>query len=117
MKTEEIFERMKGQLLGLMTEEEIRTKAAVAGEALRLKAERRAVVLAHNYMDPSLSHSPVPDFHGDSLDLSRRAAETDRDVIVFCGVGFMAETAKILNPSKTVLLPVEQAGCSLAESI
>jgi quinolinate synthase len=67
-------------------------------------------------MEPALFHS-VPDFTGDSLDLSRKAAATDKDVIVFCGVKFMAETAKILNPSKTVLLPAEKAGCSLAESI
>ena len=67
-------------------------------------------------MEPALYHS-VPDFRGDSLELSRRAAETDRDVIVFCGVRFMAETAKILSPDKTVLLPSEPAGCSLAASI
>jgi quinolinate synthase len=67
-------------------------------------------------MEPALFHS-IPDFTGDSLDLSRKAAQTDKDVIVFCGVKFMAETAKILNPSKTVLLPAEKAGCSLAASI
>jgi quinolinate synthase len=67
-------------------------------------------------MEPALFHS-IPDFTGDSLDLSRKAAQTDKDVIVFCGVRFMAETAKILNPSKTVLLPSAKAGCSLAESI
>ncbi|MCD6376179.1 MAG: quinolinate synthase NadA [Caldisericaceae bacterium] len=59
----------------------------------------------------------MPDFKGDSLELARQAAETDKDIIVFCGVRFMAETAKILNPEKTVLLPAEKAGCSLAESI
>jgi quinolinate synthase len=67
-------------------------------------------------MEPALFHS-VPDFQGDSLELSRRAAETDKPVIVFCGVRFMAETAKILNPGKTVLLPTDRGGCSLAESI
>jgi quinolinate synthase len=67
-------------------------------------------------MEPAL-YCSVPDYRGDSFELSRRAAETDRDVIVFCGVRFMAETAKILNPGKTVLLPAAEAGCSLAASI
>lgn len=67
-------------------------------------------------MEPALFHS-IPDYVGDSLELSRKAAKTDQDIIVFCGVRFMAETAKILNPSKTVLLPARVAGCSLAASI
>jgi quinolinate synthase len=67
-------------------------------------------------MEPALFNS-VPDYKGDSLELSRKAAETDKDIIVFCGVRFMAETAKILNPEKTVLLPAKVAGCSLAASI
>src|SRR5258708_26633924 len=67
-------------------------------------------------MEPALFHS-IPDYTGDSLELSRRAAQSDADIIIFCGVRFMAETAKILNPSKTVLLPARVAGCSLAASI
>ena len=81
-----------------------------------LKKERNAVVLAHNYMTPEIFHC-VADITGDSLALARRAAETDADVIVMAGVHFMAETAKLLNPGKTVLIPHLRAGCSLAESI
>jgi quinolinate synthase len=81
-----------------------------------LKKERNAVVLAHNYMTPEIFHC-VADITGDSLALARRAGETDADVIVLAGVHFMAETAKLLNPEKTVLIPDLRAGCSLAESI
>lgn len=81
-----------------------------------LKKERNAVVLAHNYMTPEIFHC-VADITGDSLALARRAAQTDADVIVLAGVHFMAETAKLLNPDKTVLIPDMRAGCSLAESI
>jgi quinolinate synthase len=81
-----------------------------------LKKERNAVVLAHNYMTPEIYHC-VADITGDSLALARRAAQTDADVIVMAGVHFMAETAKLLNPGKTVLIPDMRAGCSLAESI
>ncbi len=96
--------------------EGLRAKAEVAAAVNRLKRERNAVILGHNYMEPALFHT-IPDYTGDSLGLSRRAAEADQEVIVFCGVRFMAETAKILNPTKTVLVPSERAGCSLAESI
>jgi len=82
----------------------------------RLKRERDAVVLAHNYMTPEIFHC-VADIVGDSLALAREAARTDAGVIVLCGVHFMAETAKILNPEKTVLIPDAGAGCSLAASI
>ena len=111
-----LYDELKARLADVLPDFELKLKAEVAEEVLRLKAERRAVILAHNYMEPALYWS-VPDFRGDSLELSRRAAKVDADVIVFCGVRFMAETAKCLNPDKTVLLPAERAGCSLAASI
>ena len=82
----------------------------------RLKKERNAVILAHNYQTPEIFHT-VADFVGDSLALARQATKVDADVIVQCGVHFMAETSKLLNPSKTVLIPNMKAGCSLADSI
>jgi quinolinate synthase len=81
-----------------------------------LKKQRNAVVLAHNYQTPEIFHC-VADISGDSLALAKRAAETDAEIIVLAGVHFMAETAKLLNPDKIVLIPDERAGCSLAESI
>jgi quinolinate synthase len=83
---------------------------------LKLKEERNAVILAHNYQTPDIFHT-VGDIVGDSLALAREAARTDASVIVLAGVHFMAETAKLLNPQKTVLIPDLKAGCSLAESV
>lgn len=116
MTVDEIHARLADRIGDLVPDFELRMKAEVACEVEALKRERNAVILAHNYMEPALYHT-VPDFRGDSLELSRRAAETDREVIVFCGVRFMAETAKILSPDRTVLLPGDRAGCSLAASI
>jgi len=82
----------------------------------RLKRERNAVILAHNYQTPEIFHC-VSDISGDSLALARKAVDTDAEIIVLAGVHFMAETAKLLNPDKTVLIPDLGAGCSLAESI
>ena len=88
---------------------------AMQDEVRALAAERGAVILAHNYQLPEIQE--VADYVGDSLGLSQRAAASDADVIAFCGVHFMAETASILCPDKTVLLPDPDAGCSLADSI
>lgn len=113
---EETYQLMQQKLKDVVPEFELRLKAELIVAINRLKEERNAVILGHNYMEPALYHS-IPDFTGDSLDLSRKAAQTAKDPIVFCGVRFMAETAKILNPEKTVLLPSVLAGCSLAASI
>ena len=96
-----------------MTTDSVQSETGVRDAILRLKAEMHAVILAHYYQEGEIQD--VADFVGDSLDLARRAAATDAEVIVFAGVHFMAETAKILNPHKQVLLPDLDAGCSLAE--
>lgn len=95
---------------------EIAALTPLIEEIEELKVQRNAVVLAHNYMTPDIYHG-VADLAGDSLALAHLAAETDADVIVMAGVHFMAETAKIVSPHKTVLIPDLDAGCSLADSI
>lgn len=88
---------------------------ALKDEIIALKKQRNAVILAHNYQNDEIQD--IADYTGDSLELARRAAVIDSDTIVFCGVSFMAETAAILNPGKTVLIPVEDAGCPMADMI
>lgn len=112
----EMFQQFLTHFATLAPAFELQEKAELAAEINRLKAERNAVILGHNYMEPLLFHS-IPDYVGDSLELSRKAAAAEQDVIVFCGVKFMAETAKILSPDKTVLLPSKAGGCSLAAAI
>lgn len=95
---------------------ELEYKAELIFEINHLSKKKNAVILKHNYMEPILFYG-VEGYKGDSLELSRKAAEAQSDIIVFCGVHFMAETAKILNPSKKVLIPSLKAGCSLADGI
>ncbi len=111
-----MYQKLSAMLSDVVPDFELWIKAELAAEINRLKIEKHALILGHNYMEPALFHS-IPDYGGDSLELCRKAAKTDKEIIVFCGVRFMAETAKILNPKKSVLLPSEKAGCSLAGSI
>ncbi len=110
--TAAIYERIRH----LIPEIEWAVHEPLIAEINRLKTEMGAVILAHNYQLPEVFHG-VADITGDSLALAKRAADVDAEIIVMCGVHFMAETAKIVNPDKTVLLPDLEAGCSLAESI
>src|ERR687893_855847 len=104
------------KLTGKVTPFEWRLRAPLTAEINRLKREKNAVILAHNYMTPEIFHG-VGDFVGDSLALAKEATRSDAKVIVQAGVHFMAETSKILSPEKTVLIPDLRAGCSLASSI
>jgi len=110
--TQPIFERVKH----VMPEVEWAVHAPLIAAINELKKERNATILAHNYQTPEIFYG-VGDITGDSLALAQKGAEVDADVIVMCGVKFMAETAKIMSPEKTVLLPDMNAGCSLAASI
>lgn len=110
--TKPIYERLRA----VIPEIEWPVHAPYVAAINELKRLRNAVVLAHNYQTPEIFHG-VADITGDSLALARQAAATDADVIVLCGVHFMAETAKLLSPQKTVLIPDLEAGCSLASSI
>ena len=110
--TAELYDRVRA----VVPEAEWPVHAPYIDAIERLKRSRGAVVLAHNYQTPEIFHG-VADLSGDSLALAQQAAETDADVIVMCGVHFMAETAKMLSPEKTVLIPDLEAGCSLAASI
>ena len=110
--TQPIYENLKS----VIPDVEWPVHAPFVAAINELKQSRNAVILAHNYQTPEIFHG-VADITGDSLALARLAADVEADVIVLCGVHFMAETAKLLNPDKTVLIPDERAGCSLAESI
>ena len=110
------YERMSKLMGDIVPEFELKEKARLVVEIERLKVERNAVILGHNYMEPAIYHT-VADFTGDSLELCRKAAQSTADVLVFGGVEFMAETAKIINPERKVLIPSQKAGCSLAASI
>lgn len=111
-RTEEAYSRLKD----VIPRSEWAMFAPEIDEIQRLKEDRNAIVLAHNYQTPDIYHG-VADIVGDSLALARKATEAEADVIVLAGVHFMAETAKLVNPEKTVLMPDMEAGCSLASSI
>ena len=111
-ETAPVWEKVKSRVTPI----DWQVQAPLIAEINRLKRERNAVILAHNYMTPEIFHC-VADFRGDSLQLAKEAARVDAKVIVQAGVHFMAETSKLLSPDKTVLIPDMRAGCSLAASI
>lgn len=111
-ETEHLYEKVRSQIPAI----EWPVYAPYVAAINRLKRERGAVILAHNYQTPDIFHC-VADIVGDSLQLAREATKVDAEIIVQCGVHFMAETSKLLNPEKTVLMPDMKAGCSLSESI
>lgn len=111
-ETAEVYERVRH----VISPKEWETYVPYIAAIRKLKQERNAVILAHNYQTPEIFHG-VSDLTGDSFSLACEAAKADAEVIVVCGVHFMAETAKLLNPERTVLIPDLQAGCSLADSI
>lgn len=114
---QEIFDRFKEKYSQYSPDFELWIKAGQVEKLNRLVKEKNAVILKHNYMSWDLQCDEVIGIRGDSLELSKKAVETDANLILFLGVVFMAETAKILNPRKTVLIPSLRAGCSLASSI
>jgi len=113
---EQNIEKIKNLLSTYLTPDEIKNRLELIEKINQLKKEKNAVILGHNYMTPDVFYG-VSDFTGDSLYLSEQAAKTNADIIIFNGVYFMAETAKILNPEKKVLIADETAGCSLSESV
>ncbi len=117
MTQQQIFEQFKKKYSKYSPDFELEIKAEQVVRLNELVKKNNAVILKHNYMTWDLQCDEVVGLRGDSLELSRKAAETDADTILFLGVKFMAETAKILNPEKTVLIPSLKAGCSLAASI
>jgi len=115
-ETERELTGLYAKVSGVISPEEWRVHAPYIKAINDLKKQRNAVLLAHNYMTPEIFYG-VADFSGDSLALARQAAKSDADIIIQAGVHFMAETSKILNPGKMVLIPDQSAGCSLADSI